>query len=437
MGAKAEGVGARHVPKCEVIVQIGEKIQLAMAVVLLLASGFFASSETALFTLSPIHMNRFGEKKRKLVEILVSDPPKLLFTILLGNEIINVMFSTITGGLLSFHGANHLISILITTLLLLTFGEISPKTTAVRHPVGVSKIVAGPLLAFSKFASPARSAVQAIGNFLGITPLKPKPKQIDEEKFRLLVEAGAHTGVLEDYESEMIAKVFDLDTMPVHHIMTPRTEIFALSANLRLFEAASMLSKNPHARVPVIEEADLDKVIGVLYAVDLLRNQGKKPEPAINSIMRPPLFVPRQKTVADLFWHMRLKRTHFAIVVDEFGGVSGLVTMDDVLREIFGEIRDEHDKQDWEFSKLADGSYLFAGRIDLETAMRLLDIEMMTKDYETIAGMVLDLAGHLPEERESVSFGGWSFSVIKLDGARIQTIKASREPQIYDEDSEQ
>ncbi|UCD85985.1 MAG: HlyC/CorC family transporter [Deltaproteobacteria bacterium] len=314
--------------------------------ILLILSALFSGSETALFSLGRFKLHLLKEQGRagKIPELL-AHPRRLLITILLGNDLINICASAVAASLvISLWGDPYKwLSILIMVPLLLIFGEITPKTIAVNYSREFSLLVARPLSFFTRFVLPLRWLVEKIaGLFLNLFRRKEHPRDymITEDEFRTLIDVGKEEGVLEETETELIHKVFGFGDTLVSEVTIPASRIFCLPYNLSRDKVLEEISKNRYSRVPVYKKSK-DNIVGILYAKDLLTlgdGWDLKERENWQKLLRPPYFIPLGKTADRLFREFQEKRIHLAIVVNQSGKVAGLVTMEDLLEELFGEI---------------------------------------------------------------------------------------------------
>jgi len=318
-----------------------DSLRFALALVLLTTSAFFSGSETALFSLTRSKISELETKGGRAVQkirYLLANPRHTLVSILTGNELVNVAFSAVMAGITWHFGLGHTASIALTTLLVLLFGEITPKSIALTFPAGYAKVVSGPLLVWYRLITPVRIVLQKIANFFsGLGAGKPEDDsyKLDEEAVLHLIEEGKKVGVIEEIEGDLIKRMLDLDDVLIKDIMTPKDKIFSLPKDLDLPEILKKLKENRFSRIPVVN--DSGEFVGIFLAREILPYI-KRPQdfPGLDKLMRPPFFVPSRKRAYDLLREFRLKKIHMALVVDEYGKVVGLVTLDDILAALFG-----------------------------------------------------------------------------------------------------
>ena len=417
-------------------------VKVAILIVLLICSALVSGAEVAFFGLSSTDLNEIIEKKTvkgDIVAKLLKRPKKLLATILIANNAINIgivlLFSTI-GDILFANidyllfgviSVRFLLEVIVATFLILMFGEILPKVYANRNRISFSHFMAYPLKAldflFAPLSLPMRSATIYMYDKLG----KEKSNlSVDHLSQALELTSEGDTTKEEQKILEGIVSFGNTDTKQV---MRPRIDIFALDEKMKFTEAVEEISKHGYSRIPVFTE-NMDNVLGVLYVKDLLPHIDKK---SFNwmPLIREPYFVPENKKLDDLLLEFQEKKIHLAIVVDEYGGTSGIVTLEDIIEEIVGDISDEFDDEDLVFSKLDDYNYVFEGKTALKDFYKVVkieneeDFEGQKGESETIAGFVLEIAGSFPKRGERISFKNYQFTVEGLDKKRLKQIKVT------------
>ena len=415
-------------------------LKVVTLIILLMCSALISGAEVAFFGLSATDIHEIDEEKTAkggIVVKLLEKPKKLLATILIANNAINiaivllfsaigdVLFSEITYKILGFVSVRFLIEVVVVTFLILMFGEILPKVYANRNKKSFADTMAYPLkvldFIFTPLSSPMRSATIYLYNKLG----KQKSSlSIDQLSQALELTSEGDTTKEEQKILEGIVSFGNTDTKQV---MRPRIDIFALSSDMKFLEVLEEIKKRGYSRIPVFSE-NMDNVQGVLYVKDLLPYIERK---TFNwmSLIRDPYFVPENKKLDDLLLEFQEKKNHLAVVVDEYGGTSGIVTLEDIIEEIVGDISDEFDDEDLIFSKLDDNNYLFDGKTTLKDFYRVVrvddedDFEERKGESETIAGFVLEIAGSFPKRGEQILFKDYKFVVESLDKKRLIQIK--------------
>jgi len=417
-------------------------LKVVILILLLFSSALISGAEVAFFGLSQTDLNEIEEKKTskgRIVVKLLEYPKKLLATILIANNAINigivllfnsigdVIFSEINYQLFGLVSVRFLLEVLVATFLILMFGEILPKIYANRNKIQFSLFMAYPLkildFLLTPLSSPMRSATLFMYNRLG----KQKSNlSVDHLSQALELTSEGDTSKEEQKILEGIVTFGNTDTKQV---MRPRIDIFALSEDMKFTEVLEEIKNQGYSRIPVFSE-NMDNVLGVLYVKDLLPYIDRK---SFNwlTLIREPYFVPENKKLDDLLLEFQDKKNHLAVVVDEYGGTSGIVTLEDVIEEIVGDISDEFDDEDLVFSKLDDYNYVFEGKTTLKDFYRVVkieneeDFELQKGESETIAGFVLEIAGSFPKRGEKVTFQEYQFVVESLDKKRLKQIKVS------------
>ena len=384
-------------------------IKLISLLLLLVLSAFFSSAETALTTVNKIRMRTLaedGNKKAARVLRITEDPAKMLSAILVGNNLVNISASSIatTLAIHLFGSAGAGIATGVLTLLILIFGEISPKTMATLHAEKMSLAISGIIEGLMWILTPVIFVINKIAaGFLWLLRIdsKNKNKAMTEEELRTIVDVSQETGVIEDEERDMIHNLFDFGDAEAKEIMIPRIDMTFVQADASYEEVLDIVRQNMFTRLPVYEDTT-DNVIGIINIKDLFFRDPDKAF-SVREIMREPFFTFEHKNTADLFLEMRQSSIALAIVLDEYGSTAGLITLEDLLEEIVGEIRDEYDTDEVDaITKRSDREYLVLGSTNLDDVNDVLELELDSDDYDTIGGFVLGLLGHLPDTGEMV-----------------------------------
>lgn len=415
-------------------------VKIILLVVLLICSGLISGAEVALFGLSQTDLNAIEEEnttRGKLLIKLLKRPKKLLATILIANNAINIgivlLFSSIGNNvftevdqvLFGVISVRFVLEVILATFLILMFGEILPKIYANRNSVQFSNFMAAPLkvfdFLFTPLSTPMRSATLFLQEKLG---RQKSNLSVDHLSQALELTSEGDTTKEEQKILEGIVSFGNTDTKQV---MRPRIDIFGLNEDMKFVEVLQEIKKNNYSRIPVFAE-NIDNVLGVLYVKDLLSHIDRK---TFNwmSLIREPYFVPENKKLDDLLLEFKEQKKHLAIVVDEYGGTSGIVTLEDIIEEIVGDISDEFDDEDLVFSKLDDYTYVFEGKTTLKDFYRVVklddeeEFELRKGESETIAGFVLEISGSFPKRGEKVTFNNYNFIVESMDKKRLKQIK--------------
>ncbi len=383
--------------------------QVLVLIVLLVLSGFFSSAETALFTISKakaIHLAKQKGPTNKLIKKMKDDPHRLLSTILIGNNVVNVgasaIATAITIGLLESHAVG--IATGVMTFLILIFGEFFPKSIATRNNILIARLVIFPLYWLSVLFTPLIIFLNFIPKLTGKIHKKP---QVTEAELMTFVEVVEEEGEIKEEERELIHNIFEFDDTSASEIMTPRADMFVIEVNeeLKLEE----IINSGFTRIPVIE-GDIDHVVGILYIKDLFKHQATSDEAVdVRKIMRKPYFVPENKKLDNLLHQFKKRKQHLAIIVDEHGGIPGLITLEDALEEIVGEIVDETDRFEPHVVKLKKDEWRVLGKSEIDEVNDEIPMDIPdSKDYDTFSGYVLNQIGRIPREKDEILLGGLS-----------------------------
>ena len=404
-----------------------------LLVLLVFMSAFFSSSETALINLSKIRLKHLVKEKVKnadKLEKLYEDSNKLIGAILIGNNIVNVATSSIATIITTsrFSNAGLGISVGLTTLVILIFGEITPKNLALKNSESISLFVAPIILFLVRIFTPILFILNSISNLLssllGQRNDDKKPT-ITQDELKTIVDVSNQEGVLETDETEMIQNIFEFKDLTVDDIMIQRRDIVAISSEMSYDEIIDVFKNRQLSRLPIYEDT-IDDIIGVLYAKDLFFTEQSKEDFDIKAVMREPVFVNEFVKISDFFKKMQQIKTHIAIVLDEYGGVAGIVTMEDLVESIVGDIYDEYDQQDEEVRKLKENIYVINGNSKLTEIQDLLQVELVSKDYESLGGYLMDKMGKIPTQGDIYEDENFKFIISSMDKNRINKVKVIR-----------
>ena len=405
---------------------------IILLVILLILSGFISGSEVALFSLSKTEIESKSDLKSfKIITNLLEKPNKLLATILVANNLINiaivilftklgeVLFSAIGSPLIKFF-----IEIVVATFLILLFGEILPKIYASRNNISFSRIIAYPLSILDIIFSPISLPMQKFSNYIkNKLAIQNSNISIDQISHALDLTRPEDTT---KQEQKLLKGIVNFGNIDTSEIMCPRIDIFALDSKLKSEEVLKSITRTNHSRIPVYDE-NLDKIIGVLHIKELLPFLDKK-DFQWKKLLRKPLFIPENKKLDDLMLEFQEKKVHLAIVVGEYGGTSGLVTLEDVIEEIVGDISDEFDDDNLLYSRIDDQNYIFDGKTSLHDFCRIIRedkniFDQYKGDAETIAGFILEISKSFPRKNSKINFMKFIFTVESIDKKRIKQIK--------------
>lgn len=410
-------------------------IDSVVLLVLLFLSAMISGTEVAFFSLSKASLDALEKEKQssgKLVFQLLDNPKKLLATILITNNFINILivllFSVL--GEIFFAGLEQrirfLIEVVLITFLILLFGEVLPKVYATRNSLGFSLFMSRPITALNKLLSPLTSILTGLTGVVE-SRLGKKNTNLSLETLSQALELTSDDATTKD-EKNILEGIVAFGSTETVQVMKPRIDIFAISDELPFKEMLSKIIENGFSRNPVYHES-IDEVIGVLYARDLLPHITKS-DFNWQTLIRAPFFVPENKKLDDLLAEFQEKKNHLAVVVDEYGGTSGIVTLEDVIEEIVGEISDEFDTDDLVYSKIDASNYVFDGKTALKDLYKVLDIdaevfEPHKGESETIAGFILEIMGRFPRLDEKITFESFVFSIEAVDRKRVKRVKVT------------
>ena len=383
--------------------------QLIAVIILLCLSAFFSSSETALTTVNQIRMRTLadnGDKRAARVLHVTGNPGKMLSAILIGNNIVNLSASSISTSLAIhlFGNTGAGIATGILTFLILIFGEVTPKTMATIKADSMSLTVAAPIGFLMKILTPVIFIINKLSlglMFLLHVNIKDAQKKMTEEELRTIVDVSQENGVIEHEERDMIHNLFDFGDAEAKEIMVPRIDMTFVQADATYQEVLDIFRQDMFTRLPVYEDST-DNVIGIINMKDFLL-QNDTPEFSVRNLLREPYFTYEHKNTADLFLEMRKSSISLAIVLDEYGVTAGLITLEDLLEEIVGEIRDEYDAdEEDDITRISDREFYVLGSANLNDVSEALSLHFTSDDYDTIGGYCLGLLDHLPEKNEII-----------------------------------
>ncbi|MBN2096857.1 MAG: HlyC/CorC family transporter [Candidatus Omnitrophica bacterium] len=398
---------------------------LSLLVILLILSGFFSASETALFSLSKIQLRRIKEqhpRRSALIDQLLNSPRRTLNTILTGNMLVNITASAlITETLISLNVKQSLsLSVGLAAFLLLVFGEVTPKTLAIYYAEGFSCFICRPLSLFAKLIFPIRWAWAKIADFFSQGLIGQHhfwQPFLTEEEIRGLISIGEKEGVVSQEEEQMISTVFDFGERSVNEIMVPRVDIVTIDINEDSAYLEKVLKSSRHSKIPVYKD-NPDNVLGIVYAKEYLL----APRSDWQSLVRPVLFVPETKKIEELLFEFQAQKSYLAIVTDEYGGTSGMVTIEDILEEIVGEIQDEYDTEEKLIVRVDEQTVSLSGQTSLYDLNDELGTHFKAKDAQTAAGFMIHLFGRIPKSGESIKYRSYFFTVDDVRKNRIRKI---------------
>jgi putative hemolysin len=413
-----------------------ETLYLVLLIVCLILSAFFSSSETAFISLQKIRIEQMVNAKvrgAKRVARMVEQPEKLLSTILLGNNFVNTAAAALATALaIEFWPEQGvLIATIVVTIVLLIFCETTPKTIATRHAEKLSLAFAQPISALSWLLTPLVVALSWIASgFSKIFGGTPVPRSLaSEEEIRTMISMGHKEGTLEKEEAEMLHNVFEFGNNPVKEVMVPRTEVVWVEKGTKLADFLKLYTKSPLSRFPVYDDK-MDNVIGILSVKDVLMAQAKKTitgEGVIDELIRPAYFAPETKRISDLFTEMRDKNYRMTVVIDEFGGTAGIVSLSRLMEEIVGPVGDELAAIEKEYETLNEHTFQIDGGMRVEEANEEMGLNLPPGDYETVAGFVLNLLGRIPKRGQKIKYKDLKLVITEMKGLKIEKILVTKE----------
>lgn len=395
-----------------------------------IGSGFFSGSETALIGIGKERVHQLagqGRRGRRVAQ-LVANPDRLLSTILVANNLVNILGAAVATTLfISLVGQTWgpWVSTAVVTTVILIFGEITPKSLAARYPERFSLAVAPTVYQLSRILSPIARLFTAItrGLFrLFRVPVTPSVSAVTEDDIRALAELSFVEGEIEEVEREIIDALFTLADRPVRDVMTPRVHIVTLTEPVTLDQVRKAVAATGHSRY-LVASGDLDALSGVLYVKDLLQLPDSAPPEQIARLLRTPTYIPDSMSVLRVLHTLRTGRSAFAVVLDEHGGVDGLVTIKDLVSELVGELQDEYDPGAPSVVRVGPGEWLADGRIPIEDLAAELPCNLPDGPYATAGGLLMTIAGRIPQEGDVVHSEGLQFTVLQMDRNRVDRIR--------------
>jgi len=404
--------------------------QIILLVILLVMSGFFSMSETALMALSKIrirHMVDEGVKDAKLIEKLTEDPSRLLGAILIGNNIVNIGASALATSIaVKTIGESGVgLATVIMTILILTFGEITPKSIAKQNSEKVALMVCKAINIVVKVFRPFIFIFTAISSlFIRLLGGDPKATEpfITEEELKTMVGVSEEEGVLEDVEKEMIFNVFEFADAQVKDVMVQRVDVVAVDMNATYDEVIDIIKIEQFSRIPVYNQT-IDNVNGILNVKDLIIAFKSRENFKVSDYMREPYYTYEFKKITELFNEMKNTRNHMAVVLDEYGGNVGIVTIEDLIEEVVGEIEDEYDEVDDKIIVVKEDEYIVDGSARLDHIAELIGITMESEEFDSVGGLIIGELGRFPEQNEEVEMNNIKFVVEEIDKNRIKKVR--------------
>ncbi|MBI45485.1 MAG: hypothetical protein CMG66_04890 [Candidatus Marinimicrobia bacterium] len=404
-----------------------------LLIILIILSAFFSGSETAFFNIKE------HQKTSSRVTKLLSKPRELLTFILVGNTLVNVAIGSIAANYTINVIAKQttlfnkeqllLMEVFLITLIILIFGEIIPKTFAIRQSVYFSNIISFPITFLLTVLKPFFFVFYKFSDLIIIlNPFKKEQAFDSEEELKMVTEIVEQEGTIQETESNMIRSVFEFDDKLVKEILTPRVDIVAIDSKMELDQAMDLIKDKKFSKIPVYKDS-IDNIEGILYAKDIIPYlTGARTGVNLLQLSREPFFIPETKPIDDLLEDFKIKKKNLAIAVDEWGGTSGLVTLEDVVEEVMGELSDPYDSEEYSFRKVKENNFIVEGSIKIYDLEENINAEFPdVREYDTLAGFILDKLGDIPKVGETVEYEKYSFKVIELNKNRIDKVEIREE----------
>jgi CBS domain containing-hemolysin-like protein len=394
---------------------------------LFLASAFFSATETAFFALRRVDLLKWkaeGNRMAGVIGKMLESPSRLISTLFIGNEIANVSISSVLAALLipvvPAHG--EIVAFVAGTLGILILGDITPKCIVWPRAKSYSLFAARPFLFFSRIVAPVRYLMEKMAGgillLLGGGKVVSRKGGLSEREFRFLVDVGGENGTLDPGERELIHNIFEMTDQRAGEIMTPLADVFMVPVDISRDELLTQFRRYRRSRIPVFR-GERKEVIGILYLKDLLRPAPEGGDASLSGLLKPPFIVPTSKKLPLLLREFQRTKVHLALVVDEFGNIVGIVTLEDVLEELFGEIWEEHDEEEKELVPRPDGSFCVLGKMPIHRFNDAFSADLPDQEWDTVAGLLLHEFGRLPGRGDSILLGSLRFTVERVSGIRI------------------
>ena len=409
-------------------------LQIVLVLLAIVLVGFNAAAEVAITRMNRVRAIRLVEEDRRGAAALariVEQPAPYLNVVLFLTLLFTIGGTTIATSFAVAHlkNAGEIIATIAMTLLLFVFAEVTPKTYAIQQTERVALLIAPVVVFVRRVLGPFATLLLRIANILMPGKGLKEGPYITEQELRASADVASEEGEIEEEEKELIHSIFEFGDTIVREVMVPRPDVIAIEDDKTLRDLQALVLEHGVSRIPVFRE-DLDDVVGVVFAKDVLKalHQGNVDMP-LAEVCREARFVPESKKVAELLREMQREKFHLALVTDEYGSVSGLVSLEDLLEELVGDITDEYDTEEPELVEVAAGVYRASGKASIDDVNELLDVELPDEEWDTVAGLVLDLFGRIPAEGDETAFQGLQFRAEEVQGRRIATVLITRTPE--------
>jgi putative hemolysin len=408
-------------------------LSVVLVIIAIIATGFFAASESAITRMNRVRAYRLREEGRRgagSLTRIVENPAPYLNVILFLTLLFTIGGSTIATSFAvrHFHRAGEVVATILMTLLLFIFAEVTPKTFAIQRTDRVALFVATPIAFLGRVLGPFAKALLRFANILMPGKGLKEGPYITEQELMASAAVASEEGEIEEEEKELIHSIFEFGDTIVREVMVPRPDVIAVEDTATLHDVQALVLEHGYSRIPVFHE-DLDDILGVVFAKDVLKamHQGDVDRP-LTEVCRPARVVPESKKVADLLREMQREKFHQAMVIDEYGSITGIVSLEDLLEELVGEITDEYDTEEPDVVEVGDGVYRVSGKASIDDVNELLGAELPDEEWDTVAGLILDLFGKIPDVGEDTVFQGLRFEVEDVQGRRVAKVLITREP---------
>lgn len=407
--------------------------ELLIVGVLIVVAAVMAMAETSITRMGRIrayHLQEEGRRGSRALVRIVENPAPYLNVVLLLTLLLQLGGTTLASvvAVRHLHRIGEVVATAAMTILLFVFAEVSPKTYVVQHTDRVALRLAPFIDAVTRAVGPLALVLIRLANVILPGKGLPQGPFVTEDEIRAMAEVASDESSIEEGEKDLIHSIFEFGDTLVREVMVPRPDMVCAPIESGVRNVLDLMLKHGYSRIPVFRE-ELDDIEGIVYAKDLLRHlHAGKENVQLDKLMREPYFVPESKKVADLLREMQARRVHIAIVLDEYGSVAGLVTIEDLLEELVGEIADEYDREEPQVEPVDDSTYRVNGRLSIDDVNELLDVELPHVEWDTVAGLVYGLIGAVPTQGETVTYENMTFTVEKVQGRRISKVLISRQP---------
>jgi CBS domain containing-hemolysin-like protein len=412
--------------------------ELAAVLALVVVAGLLAAAEVSITRMSKFrayHLRDEGRRGANAMVRIAESPARYLNVVLLLTLLTQLGGTTLAGvvAIRHFHHVGELLATAAMTVILFVFAEVSPKTFAVQHTDRVALPLAPFIVAVTAAVGPMAASLIRIANVLLPGKGLPQGPFATEEEIRAMAEVASEDKAIEEEEKDLIHSIFEFGDTLVREVMVPRPDMIAAPVGSGVQQVLDLMLRHGYSRIPVYGES-IDQIEGVMYAKDLLRHlHAGKDTVQLDTIMREPYFVPDSKKVSDLLREMQQRRVHIAIVLDEYGSTAGLVTIEDLLEEIVGEIADEYDREEPESEKVDADTFRVAGRMSIDDLNDLLEADLPHEEWDTVGGLMYGLLGSVPTQGETVTYEDLTFTAEKVQGRRIAKVLIARKPTVPSE----